>query len=278
MRKQRYYKVIAERDSIPKGFSLAEEYKDGTRLIKAIDGKEKVDCLTMQTVEAVRKTKTIKDQTDRSGILKISLLPLGLLTSAHKTYAEMKNKILCQTHTSNSMRSQRSLRKPKLLNQLSTFLIRMIQKLRTQWNTKLYHTEGVDSSDRNPSQRISNISVILIVWVLSLATVPHMFIGTGYHDNVYYLLELSLITFLSVCMGLYFISDGKTWVNRVLRFVTFANACWYGIGVVGEIVNFFDPDIVINNFFNDSLWLRIAFVFEIGVIASLFYERKLKRS
>lgn len=107
-----------------------------------------------------------------------------------------------------------------------------------------------------------------------MATVPHFFVDSGYHDNVYYLLELSLITFLSVCTGLCFIGDGKTWKHRFFRFVAFANASWYGIGVVGEVINFFDPNIVINYFFADSLWLRIAFVFEIGVIGALWYERK----
>lgn len=65
---------------------------------------------------------------------------------------------------------------------------------------------------------------------------------------------------------------------KFLRAVTFMNAAYFGLAVIGEVVNLWNPYFVVNAIFENNVAYRAAFCFEVGILLAFYIERKrLKR-
>lgn len=106
---------------------------------------------------------------------------------------------------------------------------------------------------------------------LSTTIFPH-----PYKDNAFFLINLSYVSFVSGCIGLYAFNKRFkwNWVNKFLKAVTFMNALYFGLGAVGEVINLlWNPYFVINSIFGNSTGIMFAFLFHVGIVLAFVVER-----
>ena len=127
---------------------------------------------------------------------------------------------------------------------------------------------------------IATIGVVFVLLITALNLLPKQFDGElKYHT--YYILNLSLITFVSLCTGLFFFINKSHWSFSAMRFVAFSNAVWFFSGTLIQIYAMYVEDSVLNTFVDETLHTRIQAVFSLGLGATVLYElwkyRKLQK-
>lgn len=118
---------------------------------------------------------------------------------------------------------------------------------------------------------IATIGVVFILWITALNLLPKQFEGElKYH--AYYILNLSLVTIVSLCTGLFFFTKKSHWSFSVMRFVTFSNAVWFFSGTLIQIYALSVDDTTLNTFIDETMHTRIQAVFSLGFGATVLYE------
>lgn len=118
---------------------------------------------------------------------------------------------------------------------------------------------------------IATIGVVFILWITALNLLPKQFEGElRYH--AYYILNLSFITVVSLCTGLFFFINKSHWSFSVLRFVAFSNAVWFFSGTLIQIYALYVDSNTLNTFVDEIWHTRIQAVFSFGLGASTLYE------
>jgi Na+/melibiose symporter-like transporter len=113
------------------------------------------------------------------------------------------------------------------------------------------------------------IATILILLMCTLNLIPPLFAGNKlYFDNVYYSLLYLLLSFLAISLPFM-----VTTLNKHLNRISFLVGGWFVFGLIFELINFFIPNVVLNNESDGFLFAKFLTIFTIAVAFNLTHDQ-----
>lgn len=113
------------------------------------------------------------------------------------------------------------------------------------------------------------IATTLIFLMCSLNLVPPLFAGNElYFDNVYFSILYLLLSFLAISLP-FMVSN----LNKHLNRICFLIGGWFIFGLIFELINFFVPNIVLNNETSGFIYAKFLTIFTIGVAFTITHSQ-----